>query len=1001
MLANKALPQFAALDKICSEKWSPSYNELEAVVSGNLINRINFRKAMADTMRQWSKGKIKEEPEVLDISMATQKGTTLRYSIEGLSNIAQYCKTNKLSGMASISAQSKKTIERLEFPDYGFKIKLSEERPEQIPPNLSADLSQSLKLFRLKKRYSVMAAHNAYRIDFTIVRSGVAKNLATAQLQQEKEKYEIEVEFVGKDEQPDAMHLLHITEGILCSIKDEVHLLGSHAKVQVVDFYTQLVQKERTFIGPKPVTLEHQNLVDIYNTSQVPLLQSGYAVTEKADGDRALLIFDEVGEAYLLNNRFEVKSTRIYNKAAHSSILDVEVVKRHDGSMLILAFDCYWIKKVHCYDKHLTARLTKAKEIVDGCASSASSASSIKAASSSYAIRCKEMLFATNGPDIFSLTKTLLDRIGQAHYDYKTDGLIYTPIKCAVGETTAYSMPSLGGTWPLVFKWKEPRDNTIDMLVKEIEPANAGVKSFLVQVGDTRASVEAYFEGRSKNKNDNYNKAFVPVVFRPPGAPSRMDVPIDSAGLVKCANGDEIRNNYIVEIAYDADTSSWKPLRIRYDKIDESNKKGGKFTANALNPTANSVWRTITVPVTTDQICGKTKVTMADIASFVSQDDAYYVGKGDRTRSKMFHMAEFHNYWVKNRSLLQHFKGHATSLFDVACGVGGDLFKWFDNGFTTVVGVDISEAGINGKDGAYQRLMEHHGIRIPDFKYVFVPLDSGKIWHTQIEDIKDEYLKTVARVMWGQDEKSPTQAIKHLEKIATQPTFNVVSCQFALHYFFESDAKLDAFITNVNSVLAPGGYFVGTCFDGDAVAQLFESSSSNSSSSNSNSSSKNTSATITATNNSWSITKSWTGKHKQTCGQAIDVFIETINQTHREYLVSFSLLQQRLKPYKIRLLTPAECTTLGFKESMGTFEDLFKEMEEDTNNNNNNHVKNALKMDTDERTLSFLNRWFVFFKEYPKAKRVVVKKSATAIAAAAAAAKSTTTATTTTTTNDV
>lgn len=41
--------------------------------------------------------------------------------------------------------------------------------------------------------------------------------------------------------------------------------------------------------------------------------------------------------------------------------------------------------------------------------------------------------------------------------------------------------------------------------------------------------------------------------------------------------------------------------------------------------------------------------------------------------------------------------------------------------------------------------------------------------------------------------------------------FNVVSCQFALHYSFENETKARQALQNISQALAVGGHFFGTC----------------------------------------------------------------------------------------------------------------------------------------------------------------------------------------------
>ena len=40
--------------------------------------------------------------------------------------------------------------------------------------------------------------------------------------------------------------------------------------------------------------------------------------------------------------------------------------------------------------------------------------------------------------------------------------------------------------------------------------------------------------------------------------------------------------------------------------------------------------------------------------------------------------------------------------------------------------------------------------------------------------------------------------------------FDLVNCQFALHYSFETEQKANAMMHNVAAKLKPGGMFVGT-----------------------------------------------------------------------------------------------------------------------------------------------------------------------------------------------
>ena len=55
--------------------------------------------------------------------------------------------------------------------------------------------------------------------------------------------------------------------------------------------------------------------------------------------------------------------------------------------------------------------------------------------------------------------------------------------------------------------------------------------------------------------------------------------------------------------------------------------------------------------------------------------------------------------------------------------------------------------------------------------------------------------------------------------------FNVVSCNFTLHYFFENPIMLDNAIKNVSSRLEEGGRFIGTSIDGNKIKEVLKDNS--------------------------------------------------------------------------------------------------------------------------------------------------------------------------------
>jgi mRNA (guanine-N7-)-methyltransferase len=138
----------------------------------------------------------------------------------------------------------------------------------------------------------------------------------------------------------------------------------------------------------------------------------------------------------------------------------------------------------------------------------------------------------------------------------------------------------------------------------------------------------------------------------------------------------------------------------------------------------------------------------------------------------------FHN--DAKRALLRAFAAGAGSVLDVACGRGGDVHKWIALSIPHVTGLDVSSASV---EEARRRSSEALARARHTFTHTFVVADLLAPWPTA----------------------------------ATTASFDVVTCMFALHYFFATEASARAFLGNVAAALRPGGRFVGVVTDARAV----------------------------------------------------------------------------------------------------------------------------------------------------------------------------------------
>lgn len=155
----------------------------------------------------------------------------------------------------------------------------------------------------------------------------------------------------------------------------------------------------------------------------------------------------------------------------------------------------------------------------------------------------------------------------------------------------------------------------------------------------------------------------------------------------------------------------------------------------------------------------------------------------DRRNSKFINMRKLHGR-IK-RSLIQNSviqltlrkrtKSKDISIFDVSVGRFGDMHNYYFSGVRNIVGIDPDEESIREANKRYQL--------------------SKKNYH----DLSAELLK-----------ETITNETLSIEKLQTDKQFDIIVCNFTLHYFFQKQSMLVNAINNISGKLKKGGYFIGT-----------------------------------------------------------------------------------------------------------------------------------------------------------------------------------------------
>jgi hypothetical protein len=598
--------------------------------------------------------------------------------------------------------------------------------------------------------------------------------------------------------------------------------------------------------------------------------------------------------------------------------------------------------------------------------------------------------------NIFESCNYLLRRITDNNFDYEIDGLIFTPTLLGVGSNKMLEAgPKKKITWPYIFKWKPseatmtfPKSyNTIDFLVITKKGSDGKdiitpifengmnnyettqfnqYKTIVLTVGFDQTKHgyinpcqdvldDKFLNPANINDENGYKpKQFFPSdPFDPLAGLCNVMLEIDNNGKYQLFTEERqiFDDQMVVEFRYDMTKPGmwkWIPMRVRYDKTAEF-RAGNSVGANDYN-TANSNWRSIHNPVTEKMIA-----TGEGIPGLEVSDDVYY---NSITTDKMTQrMRDFHNLYVK-KSLIKGVSKKDNILIDFACGKAGDLPKWIGSELSFVFGIDISSDNIENRlNGACARYLNFRKTTKNMPYALFVNGNSSlniRSGTNMFNDKANQITKSVFGSIGTNKELGSAVTRQHGK---AHNGFDISSCQFAIHYMFENKKIFYNFIRNVAECTKIYGYFIGTCYDGMKIFNMFKKKQ------------EGESKEIYVDDKKiWSITKSYnaaTFEDNESClGYKIDVYQDSINQTLPEFLVNFDFLTSTFEKYGFSLLTREEARYMKLPEGTGMFSELFNSMVYDVKKNpeKESDYKDALYMRDYEKDISFLNRFFIFKK---------------------------------------
>lgn len=949
--------------------------------------------------------------------------------ITGITNISKYCLSESPNTVDHIW---KKRIVRISdtLPDELPVRVVSHIIEEQIiKENINESWQNVSKHYRLSKVFTYEDGINSedhvqYKIGIIRESPNPANSMTESYVSTQNIQYEFEIIFKSHS---NIQNVMNTCMSMIQLITQQRFPISKAQQQNILDSYNKLVKtilvKSRWntenvsntasyhFLAPKPVTIERIHLVEPGpETYGINSILKGYTVTDKADGERMLLYITKEGEAFIINNSFEIFETGLKtdSKQLYDSLIDGEYVqasKRRDGKSkdIFAAFDIYFINGKSVMNLPLIHRRsevspqskpTKPEEhlvsrydaLGHGC-----NKDSWDVRKSSIELVRKNIIFA-EGKIMKQTCKQLLS--GAADLPYDVDGIIFTPADLSVfGYYPGRPVPITENVkWDRVLKWKPKEQNTIDFLVEEGNIGQDNItkrryKEFKLYTGYNSSQWEPItpltglqlrhdkaFAEMARNKKSSYKaKLFAPFSYYENGIET-AHVYLNERNQPVCEDGSIIDNKSIVEFAYNPTLKNlpvmkrWIPMRVRIDKtrIFRQTKKLSK-TANDL-VVAQSIWRSIHVPVEREMITGvqdiSNEVTSGSLEErLLGIDDVYYAREIPRQHMLSVSMLDFHNQGIKKDLYSRIPISKRDSLLEIACGMAGDLPRWRDCGYKFIMGVDISRDNItNPREGAYARMINQKkalnlvvdGVEHIIYpKVVFLIGDCAKKFENAEAAGDDEESKQIFQILYSKSGMTHRSIPHYMRDYVGRATrgFSLVSCMFAIHYFFETEDKLDGFFHNVAHNLKTDGYFITTFMDGIRVNELLTSE---------------TNITpgvaegrkLDGTIPVWALIKRYqTFSENNYYGKPVDVFLENINKMIPEYLVHFPTLVEKAKKYNLEV------------ENTGMFGDTYNKILSSIDRTKPvsqlSHVEKAvvaLEDDDIQTQFSFLNRWVIFKK---------------------------------------